>query len=205
MERRAPGQPGEKPIPGLAALAVVPSAAASRLHGFLPNQSPTRQSGNQPWLARLPGAGAAWLSAYRHALARRSGGRSSPLSLALHCSLPPEALSAGHAPQSRIATPSTLPGRIQLPAQPPYHADQPVSPPRAGLSYNRHYHLVNCRAGSSLIFIYIYYPRSQTDPSLCRVPVNGGAALPVPGAPKPFACSHWGTWRFGDLYHQLER
>ena len=58
VERRAPGQPGEKPIPGLAALAVVPSAAASRLHGFLPNQSPTRQSGNQPWLARLPGAGA---------------------------------------------------------------------------------------------------------------------------------------------------
>ena len=36
VERRAPGQPGEKPIPGLAALAVVPSAAASRLHGFLP-------------------------------------------------------------------------------------------------------------------------------------------------------------------------
>jgi hypothetical protein len=35
VERRAPGQPGEKPIPGLAALAVVPNAAASRLHGFL--------------------------------------------------------------------------------------------------------------------------------------------------------------------------
>ena len=35
VERRAPGQQGEKPIPGFAALAVVPNAAASSLHGFL--------------------------------------------------------------------------------------------------------------------------------------------------------------------------
>src|SRR5271166_1012816 len=35
VERRAPGQEGEKPIPGFAALAVVPNAAASSLHGFL--------------------------------------------------------------------------------------------------------------------------------------------------------------------------
>src|SRR5271165_1495246 len=46
-----------------------------------PKSSPARQSGNQRWLARVPGAGAARLSAYRHALARRSGGRSSTLSL----------------------------------------------------------------------------------------------------------------------------
>ena len=126
---------------------------------FSPSQSPTRQSGNQPWLARLPRAGAARLSAYCHALARRSGGCSSTLSLALHCSLPPEALSAGHAPQSRIATPSKLPGRIQLPAQAPHSADQSVSPPRAGLSHNPHGYLqgVNHRAGSSLIFIYRYF------------------------------------------------
>jgi len=35
VERRAPGPEGEKPIPGFAALAVVPNAAASSLHGFL--------------------------------------------------------------------------------------------------------------------------------------------------------------------------
>jgi transposase-like protein len=35
VERLAPGQEGEKPIPGFAALAVVPNAAASSLHGFL--------------------------------------------------------------------------------------------------------------------------------------------------------------------------
>jgi len=35
VERRAPGQQGEKPIPGFAALAVIPNAAARSLHGFL--------------------------------------------------------------------------------------------------------------------------------------------------------------------------
>jgi hypothetical protein len=35
VERLAPGQEGEKPIPGFAALAVVPNAAAGSLHGFL--------------------------------------------------------------------------------------------------------------------------------------------------------------------------
>src|SRR5271169_2074535 len=106
VERRAPGQPGEKPIPGFAALAVVPNAAASSLHYLVQ----------------------------------------------------PEALSAGHAPQSRTSTPPTLRGRIQLPAQPPHYGDQSISPTRAGLSHNQHYHLqgVDRRAGSSLIFIFIY-------------------------------------------------
>src|SRR5208337_2825773 len=123
-----------------------------------PSQSPARQSGNERWLARVPGAGAARLSAYRHALARRSGGRSSTLSLGAHYPVQPEALSAGHAPQSRIATPPTLRGRIQLPAQPPHYGGQSVSAPGAGLSHNQHCHLqgVNRRAGSSLIFIYLY-------------------------------------------------
>src|SRR5271157_3043309 len=75
-----------------------------------PSQSPARQSGNERWLARVPGAGAARLSAYRHALARRSGGRSSTLSLGAHYPVQLEALSAGHAPQSRTATPPTLRG-----------------------------------------------------------------------------------------------
>jgi transposase-like protein len=35
VERRAPGEEGQKPIPGFAALAVVPNAAASSLQGFL--------------------------------------------------------------------------------------------------------------------------------------------------------------------------
>jgi transposase-like protein len=35
VERLAPGADGEKPIPGFAALAVIPNAAASSLHGFL--------------------------------------------------------------------------------------------------------------------------------------------------------------------------
>ena len=35
VERLAPGEEGEKPIPGFAALAVVPNAAASSLQGFL--------------------------------------------------------------------------------------------------------------------------------------------------------------------------
>ena len=35
VERLAPGQEGEKPMPGFAALAVVPNPAASSLHGFL--------------------------------------------------------------------------------------------------------------------------------------------------------------------------
>src|SRR5271166_4656344 len=120
-----------------------------------PSQSPARQSGNERWLARVPGAGAARFSAYRHALARRSGGRSSTLSLGAYYPVQPEALPAGHAPQSRTATPPTLRGRIQLPAQPPHYGDQSISPTRAGLSHNQHYHLqgVDHRAGSSLIFI----------------------------------------------------
>src|SRR5271166_3440733 len=123
-----------------------------------PSQSPARQSGNERWLARVPGAGAARFSAYRHALARRSGGRSSTLSLGAYYPVQPEALPAGHAPQSRTATPPTLRGRIQLPAQPPHYGDQSISPTRAGLSHNQHYHLqgVDHRAGSSLIFIYAY-------------------------------------------------
>lgn len=35
VERLAPGEEGEKPIPGFAALAVIPNAAASSLQGFL--------------------------------------------------------------------------------------------------------------------------------------------------------------------------
>jgi transposase-like protein len=35
VERLAPGAEGEKPIPGFAALSVIPNAAASSLHGFL--------------------------------------------------------------------------------------------------------------------------------------------------------------------------
>lgn len=35
VERRGPGREGQKPIPGFAALAVVPNAAASSLQGFL--------------------------------------------------------------------------------------------------------------------------------------------------------------------------
>src|SRR5271165_5753312 len=124
-----------------------------------PSQSPARQSGNERWLARVPGAGAARFSAYRHALARRSGGRSSTLSLGAYYPVQPEALPAGHAPQSRTATPPTLRGRIQLPAQPPHYGDQSISPTRAGLSHNQHYHLqgVDHRSGSSLIFIKHYY------------------------------------------------
>src|SRR5271157_663225 len=130
-----------------------------------PSQSPARQSGNERWLARVPGAGAARFSAYRHALARRSGGRSSTLSLGAYYPVQPEALPAGHAPQSRTATPPTLRGRIQLPAQPPHYGDQSISPTRAGLSHNQHYHLqgVDRRAGSSLIFIFGYILR-QNDP-----------------------------------------
>src|SRR5208283_5731495 len=120
-----------------------------------PSQSPARQSGNERWLARVPGTGAARFSAYRHALARRSGGRSSTLSLGAYYPVQPEALSAGHPPQSRTATPPTLRCRIQLPAQPPYYGEQSISPTRAGLSHNQHCHLqgANRRAGSSLIFI----------------------------------------------------
>ena len=38
---------------------------------------------------------------------------------------------------------------------------------------------------------YVYYSRSQTDPTLWRVAVTGGAEQPVMGAPEPFGCSHW--------------
>src|SRR5271166_4235486 len=136
-----------------------------------PSQSPARQSGNERWLARVPGAGAARFSAYRHALARRSGGRSSTLSLGAYYPVQPEALPAGHAPQSRTATPPTLRGRIQLPAQPPHYGDQSISPTRAGLSHNQHYHLqgVDHRAGSSLIFIKSHYAQNFNG---CRPPVE---------------------------------
>src|SRR5271157_393100 len=134
-------------------------SSPTRRPAISPSQSPARQSGNERWLARVPGTGAARFSAYRHALARRSGGRSSTLSLGAHYPLQLEALSAGHAPQSRTATPPTLRGRIQLPAQPPHYGGPSLSPPRAGLSHNQHCHLqgVNRRAGSSLIFIFAYY------------------------------------------------
>src|SRR5208337_2939746 len=102
-----------------------------------------------------------------HALARRSGGRSSTLSLGAHYPVQLEALSAGHAPQSRTSTPPTLRGRIQLPAQPPHYGGPSLSPPRAGLSHNQHYHLqgVDRRAGSSLIFIKINFLLA---PAKCR-------------------------------------
>src|SRR5271165_4764794 len=133
-----------------------------------PSQSPARQSGNERWLARVPGAGAARLSAYRHARAQKSGGRSSTLSLDAHYPVQPEALSPGHAPQSRIATPPTLRGRIQLPAQPPHYGGQSVSAPGAGLSHNQHCHLqgFNRRAGSSLIFIKINFQHLLPDLAL---------------------------------------
>jgi Tol biopolymer transport system component/DNA-binding winged helix-turn-helix (wHTH) protein len=38
---------------------------------------------------------------------------------------------------------------------------------------------------------YLYFSRSSNDPSLWRVPVKGGEEQLVPGAPKPFGCSHW--------------
>ena len=38
---------------------------------------------------------------------------------------------------------------------------------------------------------YVYYSRSQADPTLWRVAVNGGLEEPVVEAPKPFGCSHW--------------
>lgn len=123
VERLAPGQEGEKPIPGFAALAVVANAAASSLHRFLyAKVQPGSQVMSDGWRG-VPGAGAARLSAYRHALTRRSAGRASTLSLGAHYPVQPQALSAGHAPQSRTATPPTLRGRIQLPAQPPHDGD----------------------------------------------------------------------------------
>jgi dipeptidyl aminopeptidase/acylaminoacyl peptidase len=38
---------------------------------------------------------------------------------------------------------------------------------------------------------YVYYSRSQTDPTLWRVAVGGGEEEAVVGAPKPVDCSHW--------------
>jgi transposase-like protein len=35
VEQRGPGTPGKKPVPGFAALKVVPDAAADTLEGFL--------------------------------------------------------------------------------------------------------------------------------------------------------------------------
>ena len=52
VERLTPGQEGEKPIPGFAALAVVPNAAASSLHGFLQAKV---QPGSQVMSDGLPG------------------------------------------------------------------------------------------------------------------------------------------------------
>ncbi len=38
---------------------------------------------------------------------------------------------------------------------------------------------------------YIYYSRSQADPTLWRIALKGGVEQLVMGAPKPFGCSHW--------------
>jgi len=38
---------------------------------------------------------------------------------------------------------------------------------------------------------FVYYSRSQADPTLWRIAVSGGAEQPVTEAPKPFGCSHW--------------
>src|SRR5271166_2100833 len=103
-------------------------------------------------------------------LARRSGGHSSTLSLGAPYPVQPEALSAGHPPQSRTATPPTLRCRIQLPAQPPHYGGQSVSALGAGLSHNQHCHLqgVNRRAGSSLIFILEFYPEKRNPQFIFR-------------------------------------
>ena len=38
---------------------------------------------------------------------------------------------------------------------------------------------------------FVYYSRSQADPTLWRIAVSGGAEQSVTDAPKPFGCSHW--------------
>ena len=38
---------------------------------------------------------------------------------------------------------------------------------------------------------HLYYSRSQVDPTLWQVALNGGVEQPVIAAPKPFSCSHW--------------
>jgi tricorn protease-like protein len=38
---------------------------------------------------------------------------------------------------------------------------------------------------------YVYYSRSAMDPTIWRIPVNGGDEAQVPDVPKPFDCSHW--------------
>ena len=38
---------------------------------------------------------------------------------------------------------------------------------------------------------FVYFSRSQADPTVWRAPVSGGSEELVPGAPRPFTCSHW--------------
>src|SRR6266446_1845469 len=62
------------------------------------SQSPTRQSGAERRLERIPRAGAARLSAHGHSFTRGSGGGTSTFPLGAHYSVQPEALFARHSP-----------------------------------------------------------------------------------------------------------
>ena len=52
---------------------------------------------------------------------------------------------------------------------------------------------------------YLYYSRSQVDPTLWQVALNGGAEQPVIAAPKPFGCSHWTMAASGTLHRRSKR
>src|SRR5437899_1140263 len=62
------------------------------------SQSPTRQSGAEPRLERIPRAGAARLSAHGLSFTRGSGGGPSTFSLGAHYPVQPEALFARNSP-----------------------------------------------------------------------------------------------------------
>jgi len=58
-------------------------------------------------------------------------------------------------------------------------------PPQAVTSSNGIY------AAESTDGKYVYYSRTTADPTLWRIPIDGGTEEPVPGAPRPFDTSHW--------------
>jgi hypothetical protein len=129
VDRRGPSQEGQKPIPGFAALAVVPNAAASSLQGFLQSKVKLNLAVgvlSDGWRGhwRLEQQG------FQHTATPLQGDPRQPvgsfLGYTLRCPIS-NAFCWGPPSRSRTPAPETLRrylAEFTLPAQPSYHGDE---------------------------------------------------------------------------------
>lgn len=121
VEHRAEGQPGRTPVPGVAALSVLPNAGSKSLDGVLKDKielgSHVLTDGwNGYWHVERNGF---VHTATKVVQARPAGAQALPLGP--HHAVQPEALPARNPPYGRQQAPPAIRRRVQLPAQSKKH------------------------------------------------------------------------------------